>query len=403
MNTVRLVCTAVRSLVWVAALVAIITVSGSVAMAQPRVNTRAAARGMAVEKIMAQIEQVQLAPLMTGRDLFERVPELRLAAKRLVVRVAAEAPVAAMPPAGHRVDVSLPGDRLLRHLEDVCTAIKLPRDLRRSLSFGGFARGRIYQARGEAGGVPLPRAWRAVAERDRDLAAGAARLQAMEMALAQIVSAARNQGLPGAARLATLLGDGTWVRHNATKLIGHGARELRGAQFLDDGTCRVVLELPSTALFRTLAGQGHIPGLPSGTRAALAKALRQIAGTGVGIAKAPEARNALDRPRVLRASFTAVPAPGATGAVAMSGAAVAAKVKCHEKLLLQLYQVRWDARRTVGDYVRERTRAGDATVRDRVSRFLGTARKVQSRAAPGDQWYVEMELNLDGLEAALRG
>lgn len=376
---------------------------GSVSNAQPKINTEAAARGKAVEKIMAQIEQVQLSPGATGRDLFERFPALGTAARDLVAKTAAESPVAALQPSGHRVDVSLPGHRLLSHLEKVCTTLDLSRAQRRSISLGGFARGRVYSAGGEAGGVPLPRVWRAVGQRGRDLAAAAARLQGLEAALTQIVSAARNQGLTGADRLATILGDANWVRQNAARLIRYGARDLRGPLYVDDGTCRVVVELPSAALFRVLDDQGHVPGLAGEVRAALAKSLKPISGTGIGVAKAPEAADAVERPRVLQAKFTALPAPGATGAAAMTGASRAARLECQKRLRDQLYRVRWDERRTVYDYLSERLAAGDTAVRDRFNHLLGLSREVQSRAAPGDQWYVEMELNLDGLEAALRG
>jgi hypothetical protein len=375
----------------------------AVCAAQEKDGTEAAARRKAVDKIMAQIEQVRLAPLMTGRELFERLPKLRSAARELVAGVAAEAPVAPMQPAGYRVDVTLPGDRLLRHLEQASTRIEIPKELRRSLSLRGFANGRVYRARGEVGGVPLPKVWRGVGRRGRNLAAGAARTKALEMALAQIVAAARNQGLPGADRLATVVGDANWVRGNAPRLIRHGARDLKGAQFLDDGTCRVILELPSAALFKTLEEQGTVPGLPGEMRAALKRALQPITGVGRGTAKAPEQADAVERPRVLRAKVTAPPAKGASGKTALTTAYKAARAECLARLQADLYRVRWDERRTVHDYLTERIAAGDTAVRDRLARFMGGAREVQSRAAPGDQWYYELELNLDGLEAALRG
>jgi len=359
------------------------------------------ARSHAVRQIMTQLELVELdlGSGLTARSVFQAAPALREAAEEAVWKAASTSAVATLPDGGTRVDVVVMGAAVQDGIEQAAKAHGLPASLQ-GVSFEHIGtRGRRYSATGRAGhrdAVPAP--WARVSDEDRALAVAAARLQALTLAAAQLAELASRRGLDGAPDLAAVIGESEWVRAHEARFWAAGARELMAPRFVDDGTVVVQVELPAAVLFAVLRETREAPTLPAGAREALARGLWGTAGTGLGRGRAPGESRLAQRPRLLWAEGSGKPAAESQGPRMLATARQAAEQVARGRLMEQLRRVPLDARRTVGDWLRQHPEAETA-----VGRFVAAnARQIESRAVGTTRWYIKLELNLDGLDAALR-
>ena len=150
-------------------------------------------------------------------------------------------------------------------------------------------------------------------------------------------------------------------------------------------------------MFDAIDARGGLTGVPGRVLAGLRVALGGFIGRGTGTGVVP-ATAGPTRPRVLKGTGTGRPPAGATGEDAKVKAKRAARDLALRDLAEQLERLRYDARRTIGDW-----RRGDPAGATRLDGFVKGARELSARPLPDGRCYVELELTLDGLDAALAG